>query len=225
MPERWGRSSTWCDRHRRKPRTSSPSSPSAAPCGCAARAELWRQCAGTTQIRSTARTIQSSSPSVLEEPAVGVEARGPVEDLQIAQQVADDEEEQNGSGDGHDRFLAVGGLPEIRRPVGARARYGGAHREYPALSRALSRPALSRWITSDVPSLLLSPGVCARPDRGRAQGERLAWSSAGSDSAEEAAYRAAEDLESESLLLVRGRSSVNLAAIGSDSLVTDGACR
>jgi hypothetical protein len=51
------------------------------------------------------------------------------EDLQIAEQVADHETEQDEAGDGHNRFLADGGLPEPQ--AGARKIYrSSAHGMY-----------------------------------------------------------------------------------------------
>ena len=65
---------------------------------------------------------------ILEEVAVGVEPVGTVEDLQIAEQMADDEQEQNDACYRHHGLLAIRGLPEAWRPVRLRASHGGAHR-------------------------------------------------------------------------------------------------
>ena len=49
--------------------------------------------------------------------AVGVQLRRPLEDLQVARQVADHEEEQDGPGHRHHRLLAVRRSPEARRAL------------------------------------------------------------------------------------------------------------
>src|SRR5208337_3892047 len=54
---------------------------------------------------------------------------GRQEDLQIAEQVADDETEQDEASDGHDRFLADGGLPEMQA-AGREVYRGSAHGMY-----------------------------------------------------------------------------------------------
>ena len=48
----------------------------------------------------------------MEEVAVGVDVLGGFVHLEVAEHVAYDEAEHHDAGDGHDDFLAVGGLPK-----------------------------------------------------------------------------------------------------------------
>ena len=63
-----------------------------------------------------------------EKVAVRIDFFGPFVDLQIAEHVADDENEKDHARDGHDRFLAIGGGQEARRALLADADDGGCHK-------------------------------------------------------------------------------------------------
>jgi len=70
---------------------------------------------------------------IVEEVTVGVDVLGGLEHLEVAEHMADDEAEHHDTGDGHDDFLAVGGLPKGNGLSEMRGYFGGAHQFVPAL--------------------------------------------------------------------------------------------